>query len=166
LKSRNTEQAPLDRAYQYALRLLTGRDYTALKLGRKLRAREFSEEDAEAVVMRLTAEGWLDDRRFAERFAESALSTGRFFGPRLRLEMRRRGVSAELVAEVMGRMQGEHDEGDELRSVLERRFPGFVFADASDREKRRVIAFLQRRGFSGSSIRDALNNRDYTDLNP
>ena len=161
MKSRNTEQAPLERAYQYALRLLTGRDYTALKLGQKLRAREFSEEDVEAVVMRLTTEGWLDDRRFAERFAESALSRGRFFGPRLRLEMRRRGVSAELVAEVVGLMQDEHNEGEELRSVLERRFPGFVFADASDREKRRVIAFLQRRGFSGGSIRDVLNKRSW-----
>jgi regulatory protein len=156
LRSRNTEQAPLEQAYHCALRLLTGRDYTALKLGQKLRAREFSEEDVEAVVMRLTAEGWLDDRRFAERFAESAVGNGRFFGPRLRLEMRRRGVPAELVAEVVGRMQVEHDEGEEMRSVLERRYPGFAFADAPDREKRRVIAFLQRRGFSVGSIRDAM----------
>ncbi len=159
LKSRNTEPLSPERAYQYALRLLTGRDYTALKLGQKLRAREFCEADVEAVVVRLTAEGWLDDRRFAERFAEMALSAGRFFGPRLRLEMRRRGVPAELVAEIVGRIQGEHDEGEELWSTLERRFPGFVFAEASDREKRRVIAFLQRRGFSGGGIRDALRDR-------
>ena len=143
MKSKNTEELSLERAYQYALRLLTGRDYTSLKLGQKLRTREFDEADVEAVVIRLTTEGWLDDRRFAERFAESALGNGRFFGPRLRLEMRRRGVPGELVAEVVGRMQGEHDEGEEMRSMLERRYPGFVFADASDREKRRVIAFIR-----------------------
>lgn len=156
MKSRNTEQPSPERAYLYAVRLLTGRDYTTLKLGQKLRAREYSETDIETALARLTAEGWLNDLRFAERFAESALANGRFFGPRLRLEMRSRGVPYELITEVVGRMQGEDDEKNGVRSLLERRYPGFSFPDATDRERRRVIAFLQRRGFSAGSIRDAM----------
>jgi regulatory protein len=134
------------RAYQYALKLLAARDYTSAMLKTKLCAREFNEADADTVVTRLSTEGWLDDRRFAERFAESALAAGRFFGPRLRMELRRRGVPAELVEDVLGRLQGEHDDQEGARSLLERRFPNFSFTTANDREKRRVITFLQRRG--------------------
>ena len=152
MRSRNSEPSSPERAYQYALKLLAARDYTVAKLKAKLCDREFAEADAETAMQRLTAEGWLNDRRFAERFAESALSTGRFFGPRLRLEMRRRGVPAELIDTVLRQMQGEHDEGEGACSVLERRFPGFSFTTANDKEKRRVIGFLQRRGFGISTI--------------
>jgi len=118
----------------------------------KLARRGLEEAAVEAAVARLEEQGWLDDRRFAERFAEMAVAGGRFFGPRLRLEMRRRGVPAGLVDEVLGRIRQERDEQDDLRSVMERKFPGFSFSAAGDREKRRVIAFLQRRGFGLSAI--------------
>lgn len=157
MKSRNTEPAA-SQAYGCALRLLAGRDYTALKLGEKLRSRGYAEADSDAAVLRLTTEGWLNDRRFAERFAESALATGRCYGPRLRLELRRRGVPDEFIVEILERMHEEHDECSELRSLLARRFPGFNFAAADDREKRRVIAFLQRRGFGLGSIFDAIRD--------
>lgn len=156
MKSRNTEPSSPERAYLYALKLLAARDYTTRKLNRKLLDREFSEADAEGAVQRLLAEGWLNDRRFAERFAEAALTNGRFAGPRLRLEMRRRGIPAELISAVMEKMQDESDEDEGLRSLFERRYPDFSFATATDREKRRVLGFLQRRGFSIGAICDVM----------
>ena len=159
MRSRSSEPSSAEGAYRYAVRLLAARDYTTLKLKRKLLDRQFSEADTEGVVLRLLAEGWLNDRRFAERFAEEALTSGRFAGPRLRLEMRRRGIPAELITEVVGQMRDEHDEDEGLRSLFERRFPGFSFATATDREKRRVLGFLQRRGFSIGAIRGVMRDR-------
>ena len=75
--SRNIEPLSADQLYQYALRLLTGRDYTSTGLRSKLASRNMSEEDVEATILRLQGEGWMDDRRYAERFAESAISAGR-----------------------------------------------------------------------------------------
>ena len=118
----------------------------------KLRSREFCEADVDATLARMTSEGWVDDRRFAERFAESALASGRYYGARLRQEMRRRGLSPEMVTDVLGRLMQEHDECQDMRAVFERRFGGFLFATATDKEKQRAIGFLQRRGFSFSAI--------------
>ena len=146
----------LERAYQYALKLLAARDYTTAKLREKLLARDCPETVAENVLTRLTTEGWINDRRFAERFAESALATQRFFGPRLKLEMRRRGISADLMDEVLARIRGEHDEVEGVLMLLAKRYPGFSFSAAADREKRRVIAFMQRRGFGYSTIMQAM----------
>jgi len=153
---KSSEPSSPERAFQDALTLLAARDYTAAKMREKLTRRGFEGVAAEEAVARLEIQGWLSDRRFAERFAEMAVAGGRFFGPRLRLEMRRRGVPVELIDEVLGRLRQERDEQDDLRGVMERRFPGFSFSAAGDREKRRVIAFLQRRGFGLGAIMTVL----------
>jgi len=156
LSLRNSETSSPKQAYLYALRLLTARDYTVGRLREKFQARNFDEADMEAALTQLTSEGWVDDRRFAERFAESALASGRYFGPRLQQEMRRRGLQKELVSEVLGRLLDEYDEAGEVCAIVERRFSGFSFSSASDREKRRLVGFLQRRGFSLSTIMKVL----------
>ena len=156
LKLKNSEPSSPERAFQNALALLAAQDHTTAKMRKKLAARGFGEEAVEMAVARLERDGWLNDRRFAERFAETSVAGGRFFGPRLYLEMRRRGVPAELIDEVLRRLRQEHDEMDDLRCVMERRFPDFSFFAASDREKRRVIAFLQRRGFGLGAIMKVL----------
>jgi regulatory protein len=161
LISRNIELLSAEKAYQYALRLLTGRDYTVAKIRHKLVVREVGEQDLEAVVSRLQREGWLSDMRYAERFAESALSSGRYYGVRLRMEMRRRGFSAEVVRDTLAPLLAESDEISEARSAAERRYPGFSYSAASDRDKRRVIGFLQRRGFGFSAIMRALRTEEY-----
>lgn len=153
---KSTEPTSAERAWHYALKLLAARDYTVARLREKLVLKAFSEEHADEVIIRLETGGWVSDRRFAERFAESAVSSGRFYGLRLRQEMRRRGVPAELVDEIMKRVHEGHDEVDELRSVIVRRYPGFDFSVAADKEKRRVVSWLQRRGFGMSAIMRAL----------
>ncbi|BCS55547.1 regulatory protein RecX [Geobacter sp. SVR] len=159
MRSKSIENPSPERAWQYALRLLAARDYTRAKLYEKLLVRGFPEEDAEAALHRLENEKLISDHRFAERFAESAVSAGRFFGPRLRLEMRRCGVPADMIDEVSARIAGEHDESDEVRCTLEKRFPSFSNASADDREKRRVVGFLQRRGFGIATILRVLKER-------
>jgi regulatory protein len=156
LKSKSSEPQTAQQSYQYALRLLTGRDYTIARLRNKLAARDVSGQDVEAIIVRLQEEGWLDDRRYAGRFAESALAEGRFYGPRLRLEMHRRGFPRDVVAEAIAPLLAERDEISEVRSVVEKRYPGFCYSAATDRDKRRVIGLLQRRGFGFSVIMQAL----------
>jgi regulatory protein len=143
-------------AYLYALRLLTARDYTEARLREKLRSKIYDSEDVDTVLDRLVTEGWVNDRRYAERFAESARASTRYVGQRLRQEMRRRGIPQEIVFEVMGRVFEDHDEVGDIQLILARRFGSFSFSNANDREKRRVTGFLQRRGFGLSAIMQAM----------
>lgn len=159
-RSKSSDPSSPERARQYALRLLADRDYTAAGLKRKLRARLFQESDIEQAVAQLEQEGWISDRRFAERFAESALASSRYVGVRLRLEMLRRGVPEELVDEQLNRLGQEQDEDEQARQLLARHFPDFTFADTGDREKRRVAGFLQRRGFRFSTVMRAMRNAE------
>ena len=157
---KNTEPLAPDKIYPYALRLLTGRDYTAAGMRKKLALRQIAEQDIEPAILRLQREGWLDDHRFAARFAESALASGRYYGVRLRLEMRRRGFTSDVVEEVLAPLLAENDEHSEVRSAAERRSPGFSYSEASDRDRRRMVGFLQRRGFGFSVIMRALRTEE------
>ena len=156
LKSKNTEISSPERARQYALRLLAARDYTSARLRDKLTEKNYSSNDAECVIQQLKSEGWIDDRRFAQRFAESASASGRFCGPRLRQEMRRRGLPDDVVNDMMGRIREEYDEVAGVTAILERRYPDFPRSPGNDKEKQRIIGFLQRRGFNISVIMHAL----------
>jgi regulatory protein len=157
-RSKNSDPSSPEHARLYALRLLADRDYTLAGLKRKLRAREYQESAVEQAVSGLEQEGWVSDRRFAQRFAESALASGRYVGVRLRLEMLRRGVPEELVDEQLNRLALESDEDEQASQLLARHFPGFSFGEADDREKRRVAGFLQRRGLRFSAVMRAMRS--------
>jgi regulatory protein len=156
LRSKSTEDSSPERAWLYALRLLAARDYTEARLREKLSQKQYSREHAEQALNRLVSEGWINDRRYAERFAETALASGRFYGQRLKMEMRKRGIPDELLNEVVGNAMHEHDESEEVVLALVKRFPGFLFSSATDSEKRRVLGFLQRKGFGFSVVMQAM----------
>ena len=145
-----------EKALTCAVRALARRDHSVAELERKLHDKGFSAGVVAELIVRLGKSGYLDDRRFAERWAESAVRNGRGYGPRLRQELARRGVSREIIADVLACIAASHGEEETLAALVTRRFAGFDPESASDRDKRRVVAYLQRRGFSTAAIFDVL----------
>lgn len=141
-----------EKAYSCAVRALARRDHSVAELERKLRDRGVAAGIIAEAMARLKKAGYLDDRRFAERWAESAVRNGRGYGPRLHMELARRGVPREIIADVVTRISASFNEEETLAALLARKFAGFDPQAASDRDKRRVIAYLQRRGFSTAAI--------------
>ncbi len=142
----------VEKAFACAIRALARRDHSVAELERKLRDKGYPAGVSAEVVAGLKKSGYLDDRRFAERWAESAVRNGRGYGPRLRLELTRRGVSREIVADVVSAISASYDEEETLAALVARKFAGFDPQTASDRDKRRVVAYLQRRGYSIAAI--------------
>jgi regulatory protein len=148
------------RAFIYALRTLTRRDHSEAELRRKLAGREFSAEVAERTIGRLKEAGYLDDRKYALNWAESAIRNGRGYGYRVRFELSRRGIAEDLASEVMAQVSAEFGETDTLKALVQKKFPGYVPSSADERQKRRMIGYLQRRGFSLTAILQVLRAAD------
>jgi len=146
-------------ALPVALRILARRDHSEAELRRKLQERGFGCGETEAAVIRMKGLGYLDDSRFARQWAESAVRNGRGFGPRIRLELLRRGVAETIISEVLVSLTGDYQERQVLESVVARKFGSFDCRKADDREKRRIVSYLQRRGFSLSLILDVLHEQ-------
>ncbi|MRR55858.1 MAG: regulatory protein RecX [Deltaproteobacteria bacterium] len=142
-----------------ALNLLSRRDHSEAELRKKLFPKGFTAEALDETMARLKSAGYLDDRRFARSFAESALRNGRGYGFRLRLEMSRRGIAAEIIEETLAALGDEYEEITTLSELMARKFEGFDPQQADERQKRRVISYFQRRGFSLAAIVRVIRDR-------
>lgn len=139
-------------AFACALRILTRRDHSEQELIRKLCGKGFDPEVVSPVLEKLRKLKYLDDRRFASRWIEDALGRQRFFGSRLRMELVRRGVDAELAAEVVAAATEGESEAERLKEVVARKFPRFEATAATVAEQRRIYQYLLRKGFSSSAV--------------
>jgi len=147
-------------AWNTALRLLARRDYGTAELRGRLLAKGFTPAAVELAIERGLELGYLDDARYVERLTRTLLDSGRAAGPRLALELRRRGLPAELIAAATTTAQTAAGEETALRDLVARRFPAFDFAGADAKTRRRVVHFLQRRGFALDRILTELKRND------
>lgn len=151
-----TQRSSASDALSSALRLLTVRDRSESELLRRLREKKFPDDEIAAALERCRDFGYLDDRRFALNRARMLMREGRAVGSRLGWELRRGGVADELIDLAMTAAAAEYPPLDVLRELLERRYPHYDHRHADDRERRRVIQFLQRRGFALGDILSVL----------
>ena len=108
----------------------------------RLRRYDYGDETVEGVIERLKELGYLDDEDFARLVVREK---ARKYGPRrVSAELRRSGVDAEIVREVVDEEFAERSEREEARSVAAQRYN----RGGSDAEARRVYGFLVRRGYS------------------
>jgi regulatory protein len=144
LKSRDE----VEQAYERALNFLSYRPRSEVEVRRNLRKKDVGHEAIEAVVERLTRAELLDDREFVRYWVENRLR----FRPRglraLRHELREKGVSASIVADVLAGI----DEEEPARRAAEagaRRYAGLAPRDF----RRKLGAYLARRGFSYAVVK-------------
>jgi regulatory protein len=148
-----------------ALRVLARRDHSEAELRQKLAGYGFSVADIDEAVERCYAYNYLDDARYALARCRDILRTGRGVGPKILLELKRRGIPERIARETLAQAGAEISDAEVLRQQLKRRFPGFLYASADAKERRRVVAYFQRRGFDLGTIFALLKNTLESDEN-
>lgn len=138
----------LQRLRERALKLLAVRDRSRAELARRLRRDGASEAAVSDVLAWLERLGYLNEERFAENWIRAR---GTRYGPlRLEAELREKGLDAGYVRELMARSAADEEAMEETATALvERRLRRGAGAVGRDdvRERRRLTAFLVRRGF-------------------
>jgi regulatory protein len=137
-------------AHDVCLRLLTVRARTRAELAGQLARRGYPEEVAEAVLVRLTAVGLIDDEDFAGQWVRSRqVNAGK--GKRaLAAELRTKGVADEVIATALS---GIDAGAERLRAeqLVERRLRREVLDEGDDvKVTRRLVGMLARRGYHQS----------------
>lgn len=148
------------KAFSAALRILSRRDRSETELRQKLEQFGFSHSAIETAVGKCREYNYLNDNRYATERARSFMRTGRGVGLKIRLDLRRRGVDENIVQQAMESAEAEFLTDQILHDQLRHRFPNFNYLTADNREKRRVVGFFQRRGFSLRDIFDVIKNED------
>jgi regulatory protein len=144
------------KAYGSAIRRLARRDHSVAELGRALGQRGYQAAEVEQTIARLLREGYLDDARYAERFARSRLAHQGLGSARIRQALRQRGIPR---AEARAGLASALREIDEARVLdrLARRYWKQHLALEPARRLPRLWAFLLRRGFAPGLVRTRLS---------
>lgn len=146
--------ADIEAAQRAALRALARRAHARRDLERRLVRKQHPPAAVDAALERLAGRGLLDDRRFAERYAALRAVRGR--GPaRLVRDLLAQGVDRRTAAEAVRQALDEEgiDPGLEARAVAVKR-AGQLGGLPVPVRKRRLLAFLVRRGYPGPEVKD------------
>lgn len=139
------------KALDLAIRYLGNREHSRKEIITKLQRKQFIGEVVEKTLNRLDELGLLDDRSFALNYVGSRSKkkpSGRY---KLRYELRQKGISEEVIDEVLS----EYDSSSHCLDAALKKLP---FLKGENRYRRRKLhAFLMNRGFDTDTIRDTLD---------
>ena len=141
-----------DEALKRAFRFLDYSDMSERKMRSKLTHAGFSEQVAAETVEKLREAGYLDDLRYAERYAEN-VANGRLYGPRRIIEeLYARGIDRETAEAAVEALDVDFTES------VKRLANGRLRRDmSSPAEVKKLIAALMRCGHSYETIKTALS---------
>jgi regulatory protein len=147
------ELADLEAAHRAALRALARRGHARADLRRRLLQKQHPPAAVEGALARLEEQHLLDDARFAADYAGAKATRGR--GPaRLIRDLLSQGVDRRIAETAVQAALADSglDPAEAVRALAEKRARQLAGLPPQVR-KRRLTAFLVRRGFPGSEIR-------------
>jgi regulatory protein len=146
------EQA--SRATEAALVFLSYRPRSEKEVRDRLRRGGFEQDAIEHAIARLHEWRYLDDADFARRWVENR-STHRPRGRRLlQQELRHKGIDGEIARDAID--DADLDEIGAAEALARRRLPAYA-GDELAAIRRRLVAYLARRGYGYDVIRIALD---------
>lgn len=137
-------EARLQHALDLSYRYLGFRERSVAEVRRHLEAKRVEPDTIDEAVSELERQDYLDDARFAQRFAEDRRSLDSWGADRIERRLVAAGIDPDLVADALaGRHDGE-SELDAAVGVLRRKFG---VPPASDRDRERALGVLVRKGY-------------------
>jgi len=128
---------------------------TRFQLSEILKNREIPKDIAEQVLDRFTEAQLIDDDAFAGAYVRTRLENGRS-GSAIKMELRRKGVAQEIIEQRLSDVDSELEQGI-ANQLAASRFSRMATLEPEVR-KRRLMGFLQRRGFSQSVAARAISS--------
>lgn len=121
------------------------RDY----LYKKIFEKKLDKNYIDRIIEKLKAKKYLDDFRFAEYYVENRFSKKGVSAKRLRMELLKKGVSKEIIEEVL--VRSDRNDEEELKKMIAKKRSRYP-----DDEK--LIAYLCRQGFQYDLVRELVRS--------
>jgi regulatory protein len=153
LQDRLGAAADVEAAYHTALRALEIRSFARGDLARRLLRKGHPRPAVEAALERIHRLGLLDDAAYARNYVQTRAAKGR--GPsRLTRDLLSMGVERSLIDRALDAEWPEGSDRSAVPLALARKRAGQLGGLPRQTRRRRVVAYLARRGFVGREISD------------
>jgi regulatory protein len=151
LRARLEVEADVEAAYRTALRSIERRSFARADLGRRLLRKGHAHEAVEAALARAAEHGLLDDAAFAANYVETRSARGR--GPlRLSRDLMAMGVERNIIDRAVAAHVRESEGSSDVPLTLASKRAAQLRDLPRHVRRRRVLAYLARRGFSGREV--------------
>lgn len=149
-----------ERGKEIAMRLITNRPRSKKEVRDRMREKEIEEAVRERVIDRFEELDLLDDEAFARYWIDQRARFKPRGKPLLRQELRQKGVDQQIVNDLLE----DTDDSAAVRQAAEKKARTLT-RYSEDQFKKKLIGFLQRRGFSYYDSRDVVNEL-WQQINP
>lgn len=155
----------INKARNYALRLLEMRGRSVREIKDKLKAKTVAQQDIDLLIDDLRSLGLLDDEKFSRDWIENRRRLKPMGPARIRAELIKKGISREIIDPALNEFVNDTDQEALALPLAEKKIRSWR---GLEREKiiSRMTGFLGRRGFSAQIINNVLKKilKVYADL--
>jgi regulatory protein len=148
-------QRETERAIELAYRAVGYRERTVAELRTFLERKRVEPSAIEDAVIELTEAGFLDDARYAHRFAQDRRQLDRWGSERITRDLHRRGIAPDLIEAALA-SHGRESELSTALLLLEQR----ISPPRDDRERDRAWRLLVRRGYETEIAFEAVRRHE------
>jgi regulatory protein len=143
--------------YDRALNLLAFRGRASSELARSLLRKGEEKPHVDWAIARLTEQGLLDDAAFARAFTRAKVVGGKQSRRRVQQDLARKGVARAVTDEAIDTVFEEEavDQREIVEEAARKKLRGLAGLEPTV-QRRRLYAYLARRGYELDDIRDVL----------
>lgn len=146
------EMLLLKRAKKRCLHLLNTRTYTQKQLSEKLQTNGYPNEVIVQAVDYVKSFGYINDKAYVEQYILS--QNKRRSMREIREKLLQKGIEKELIEEAFEMLEEEHGDMHAIKMLLKKK--KYSDSEMSMEEKRRIYAYLARKGFRYDDIMKVL----------
>ncbi len=128
------------------------------EIRRKLYEKGITDEKAEQLIEELIAEEFVNEERYARAFARGKFRLKKWGRNRIRMELKMREISEELIRKGLSEIDPE-EYYDTLLSQTEKKWESTHESD-SFKKKYKVTQYLMTRGFEMDLVKEAIESLD------
>ena len=147
---------------KYLLMLLSRRLYSRYEISGKLKNKEYPEKIITELIFWLENNNYINDKLFAEMWAQFRLQNKPIGRYKLNQELRTKGIKQDIIQKVIDKAYKEMDERTLAQNLIKEKMVSSKIKNIKI-DPKKIYNFLIRRGFSteiSRNIYHELNNKD------
>lgn len=133
-------------ALQSLMRLCARSEHSSGDALRLMKRWGVADDEARKVLSQLQNERFIDDARFAEAFVRDKLNLSGWGAYKIKMSLRAKGVSREIIEEVVAPMIEATDMKERLEDIMQRKLRTLKYSSPYD-AKSKLIRFAASRGY-------------------
>jgi len=140
------------KAWKRCLDYIAYRQRTLHEVRTRLKELQVQDSIKDSIESRLLSLGYVNDQEFARQWAESRVRSKGFGPKRLKNELRKKGIPADLADEAVAEACSSEMVSEQLSQQMDQALRRYRNEKDDQKKRQKLVGFLARRGFETGDI--------------